>query len=207
MSWRDTQAKLNGFGYELKVDGIPGPKTYAALFAYMGAKDTAAELGQAAAKYWPQFHISDSPLRVAHFLAQAAAETGNFRWLRELWGPTPAQKGYEGRADLGNCIPGDGQRFMGRGIFQITGRDNYERFGKLCGVDICCNPDLAQQPDMALHIACLYWNEHHLNDYADADNILGVSNGINRGNPASIREPNGYDARKAALRKAKVVLQ
>jgi putative chitinase len=65
---------------------------------------------------------------------------------------------------------------------------------------------LAEQPDTAIHVACLYWNEHRLNEYADADNILGVSNGINRGNPASIREPNGYDARKAALRKAKRVL-
>jgi putative chitinase len=196
VSWRDTQQKLNSFGYGLAVDGVPGPKTYAALFAYMGAKDIAPALGQAAAKYFPQFHISDSPLRVAHFIAQAAEETGNFRWLRELWGPTDAQKGYEGRSDLGNCIPGDGQRFLGRGIFQITGRDNYERFGKQCGVDLCCNPDLA----------CLYWNEHNLNAYADADNILATSNGINRGNPQSTRLPNGYDARRMALAKAKRVL-
>jgi putative chitinase len=205
MSWRDTQRRLRDLGYALAVDGIPGPQTYGALFAYMGAKDTAAQFGAAAAKYFPEFGI-DTPLRFAHFFAQAAAETGDFRYLREIWGPTDAQRRYEGRADLGNCIPGDGHRFLGRGIFQITGRDNYERFGKLCGIDLCCSPQLAEQPEMALHIACLYWNEHRLNDYADADNILGVSNGINRGNPASIREPNGYAARKAALAKAKRVL-
>jgi putative chitinase len=101
---------------------------------------------------------------------------------------------------------GYGQRFLGRGIFQITGRDNYERYGKRCGLDLACNPKLAEDPATALRVACLYWNDHQLNLYADADNILAVSNGINRGNPQSAREPNGYEARKAALRKAKAVL-
>jgi putative chitinase len=205
MSWRDTQTKLNTFGYELTVDGQPGPQTYRALFAFMGAKDTAPAFGQAAATLFPQYGII-TPQRVAHFLAQCAAETGNFRYLREIWGPTDAQKGYEGRADLGNTIPGDGQRFLGRGCFQITGRDNYDRYGKRLGLDLCANPKLAEDPAISLHIACLYWADHKLNDYADADNILGVSNGINRGNPASIREPNGYAARKAAYRKARSVL-
>jgi putative chitinase len=205
VSWRDTQRRLREIGYALAVDGVAGPQTYSTLFAYMGAKDTAAAFGKAAGVYFPEFAIT-TPLRVAHFLAQASAETGGFRYLRELWGPTDAQDRYEGRADLGNCIPGDGFKFRGRGIFQITGRDNYERFGKLCGVDLACNPQLAEQPETALHVACLYWNEHRLNDYADADNLLAVSNGINRGNPASIREPNGYAARKPALAKAKRVL-
>lgn len=205
MSIRDLQKKLNGFGYQLAEDGFAGPKTYAALFAYMGAKDTAPAFGEAAAKDFPAFKI-DTPLRIAHFMAQAAAETGNFRYLREIWGPTPAQRGYEGRADLGNVIAGDGQKFLGRGIFQITGRDNYERFGKKCGVDLACDPKQAEDPKLALHLACLYWQEHGLNAYADADNILATSNGINRGNPASVREPNGYPARKAALARAKAVL-
>lgn len=205
MTWRDTQIKLNSFGYSLTADGVPGPKTYAALFAFMGAKDTAAQFGQAAAKLFPEFGIT-TPLRIAHFLAQATAETGGFRYLKEIWGPTAAQKGYEGRSDLGNTITGDGFRFRGRGIFQLTGRDNYERYAKRLSLDIGCNPDLCCEPDTALHIACLYWADHKLNDYADADNILGTSNGINRGNPASIKEPNGYADRKAALRKTKAVL-
>lgn len=206
MSWgRDLQSRLNGFGYALAVDGIPGPKTYGALFSYLGAKDTAAAFGLSAALHWPAYEIT-TPLRIAHFMAQAAAETGYFRYLKELWGPTDAQKRYEGRADLGNTIPGDGFRFRGRGIFQITGRDNYERYGKRLGIDLACNPDFAAQPDTALQIACLYWDDHKLNLYADADNILAVSNGINRGNPASVREPNGFAARKAALAKAKAVL-
>jgi putative chitinase len=205
MSVSDWQKKLNSFGYSLSIDGDAGPLTYSAIFSYMGARDTAPAFGKAAASYFPGFEIT-SALRVAHFMAQAAAETGGFRWLREIWGPTDAQKAYEGRADLGNTIPGDGQKFLGRGVFQITGRDNYERYGKRLGVDLVCNPKLAEDPALALRIACLYWSDHRLNDYADADNILGVSNGINRGNPASIREPNGYAARKAAYAKARAVL-
>lgn len=203
---RDWQHRLNGFGYSLVEDGIAGPATYGALFAMMGAKaDRATDLGRAAAKYWPQFDITTG-LRIAHFIAQAAHETAGFKFMREIWGPTSAQKGYEGRADLGNCIAGDGQKFLGRGIFQCTGRDNYERYGKRCGIDLACSPQLAEQPDAAMHIACLYWADHHLNEYADVDNILGVSNGINRGNPASIREPNGFADRKAQLARAKRVL-
>jgi putative chitinase len=205
MSWADTQRRLNSFGYQLSTDGIPGPKTYAALFAFMGAKDTAAAFGAAAAQYFPEFEIV-TPLRIAHFLAQAAAETGNFRYLREIWGPTEAQQRYDGRDDLGNNEPGDGLKYRGRGVFQITGRDNYLRYGKRLGLDLVDHPELAEDPATALHIACLYWTDHRLNDYADADNILGTSNGINRGNPASIKEPNGYAARKAALRKIKAVL-
>jgi putative chitinase len=205
MSWADTQRRLNSFGYQLSTDGIPGPKTYAALFAFMGARDTAAAFGAAAAQYFPEFGIM-TPLRIAHFLAQAAAETGNFRYLREIWGPTDAQQRYDGRDDLGNTQPGDGFKYRGRGVFQITGRDNYLRYGRRLSLDLIDHPELAEDPATALHIACLYWADHRLNDYADADNILGTSNGINRGNPASIKEPNGYAARKAALRKIKAVL-
>lgn len=205
MSIKQTQHALNLLGYSLAEDGVAGPKTYAAIFAYMGAKDTAAAFGLAASIHFPVYDIV-TPLRIAHFMAQAATETGNFRYMKELWGPTEAQKRYEGRADLGNCIAGDGFKFRGRGIFQLTGRDNYERMGKKLGIDLACNPDLAAMPDPALQIACVYWDDHKLNIYADADNVLAVSNGINRGNPASIREPNGFADRKAQLKRAKAVL-
>jgi putative chitinase len=202
----DWQKRLNAVGYQLSVDGVAGPRTYSALFAFMGAKgDQANALGAAAAEYWPEFGITTA-LRIAHFLAQAAHETGNFRYMKELWGPTAAQKAYEGRADLGNCIEGDGYRFRGRGIFQCTGRDNYQRYGQRLGVDLACSPDMAAEPETALRIACHYWNDHRLNVYADADDVLAVSNGINRGNPRSTRIPNGFADRKAQLARAKQVL-
>jgi putative chitinase len=205
MSVLDWQKRLNALGYSLSEDGQPGALTYGALFAYMGAKDTAALFGKAAAQQFPKYEITTG-LRIAHFLAQAAAETDSFHYLREIWGPTDAQRRYEGRKDLGNVIAGDGHKFLGRGIFQCTGRDNYERYGKRLGIDLADNPQLAEQPETSLAIACLYWDDHRLNQHADRDDARAVGNGINRGNPASARLPNGFDRRKAELVKAKRVL-
>lgn len=85
----------------------------------------------------------------AYILATAWHETGQFKWLREIWGPTAAQKRYEGRADLGNNVTGDGKRFMGRGYVHITGRRNYTDWGKRLGLDLAGNPALAEQPEIA----------------------------------------------------------
>ena len=56
------------------------------------------------------------PVRVAAFLAQVGHESGGFKYTREIWGPTAAQKRYEGRKDLGNTQPGDGSKYRGRGL-------------------------------------------------------------------------------------------
>lgn len=203
------QQRLKDKGYAVAVDGAIGPQTYGALFSYVAGRDLGVrgqELGRAAAEFFPQFEINKNGLRLAHFLGQSCHESGNFRYMKEIWGPTPAQRRYEGRADLGNCIKGDGQKFLGRGIFQCTGRDNYARYGKRIGIDLTCEPERAADPRISLWIACLYWGDHRLNAYADVDNVKGVSNGINRGNPASLREPNGYSDRVRATARAKQVL-
>ncbi len=67
----------------------------------------------------------NEPAVLAQFLAQVMHESGGLRYVREIWGPTKAQRGYEGRKDLGNVNPGDGKRFMGRDVIQVTGRLNY----------------------------------------------------------------------------------
>lgn len=146
----------------------------------------------------PQYEIT-SKLRLAHFLAQASHETCGFRYLKEIWGPTPAQSGYEGRADLGNCRPGDGRLYCGRGIFQLTGRANYARIGAALNLPLEVEPDLAADPAISTRIACLYWKRHNINAPADADNILLVTRLINGGE-------NGLSDREACLARAKSAL-
>ena len=85
-------------------------------------------------------------------LATAWHETGAYKYMREIWGPTPAQKRYEGRKDLGNTVAGDGKKFMGRGFVQITGRRNYTDWSRRLGLDLLKEPQLAEQPEMAVHI-------------------------------------------------------
>ena len=80
-------------------------------------------------KYCKEYEIN-TPLRLAAFIAQIAHESGDFKYTREIWGPTKAQIGYEGRLDLGNTVPGDGKRYRGRGLIQITGRSNYVKLSK-----------------------------------------------------------------------------
>jgi putative chitinase len=149
-------------------------------------------------KYCPQYSIN-SPLRLAHFLAQACHETEGFRYLKEIWGPTPAQKRYEGRADLGNTRPGDGRLYCGRGIFQLTGRTNYARIGAALALPLEVEPELAADPQISVRIACHYWMIHSINQPADADNVVLVTRLINGG-------LNGLDNRKACLARAKELL-
>lgn len=102
-----------------------------------------------------RFRMTDQKER-AMFIAQIAHETGK-KHMFELWGPTPAQRRYEGRKDLGNVQPGDGYKFRGRGYIQLTGRANYTAAGKYIGVDLANSPDLAANPDIAVLVAMWYW--------------------------------------------------
>ncbi|WP_395449971.1 glycoside hydrolase family 19 protein [Aminobacter sp. UC22_36] len=88
----------------------------------------------------------------AYVLATAWHESGRFRYMREIWGPTAAQRRYEGRKDLGNTVAGDGKRFMGRGFVQITGRRNYADWGRRLGLDLLNAPQLAEKPEIAARI-------------------------------------------------------
>jgi predicted chitinase len=113
----------------------------------------------------------DQPARAAAFLAQLAHESGQLRFMEEIWGPTEAQRRYEPPGalaeKLGNTEPGDGKRFKGRGPIQITGRANYRRFGGLLGIDLESDPGRAALPDLGFRIAGLFWNRNGLNQLAD----------------------------------------
>lgn len=175
---------------------------YAAIFDKMARRPLGSRgqlLAEGAAKRFPDAGIN-TPLRLAHFLAQSAHETCDFCYLRELWGPTQAQRRYEGRLDLGNTHPGDGRLYMGRGVFQLTGRANYEHYAIETGLPLVEEPDLAARPDLSVWLACLYWTAHGLNAKADADDILGITKAINGGF-------NGLVERKQRLVRAKIAIQ
>lgn len=140
-----------------------------------------------------------TPLRWSMALAQLGHESGDFQWLTEIWGNTPAQIGYEGRRDLGNFVAGDGYRFRGRGLLQITGRANYERLGKRLGIDLLCSPDLLSQPEWAAKSAALFWMDHRLNDYADRGDVEGATRKINGGTNGLMDRHIRYDRACEAL--------
>lgn len=169
------------------VDGVWGLGTGTALFRKAGAPQAIAEeFGLAAAVLFPAYGITDSALRLAHFLAQLAHESDGFRAMEEY----ASGAAYEGRVDLGNVNPGDGKRFKGRGPIQLTGRANYRTFGRRIGIDLERHPEIAAVPSIGLHTALEYWRDRNLNALADIDDCAGITRKINGGQ-------NGLADRKA----------
>lgn len=146
-----------------------------------------------------------SPARQAAFLAQIGHESGRLVYVREIWGPTPAQLRYEGRKDLGNLRPGDGRRFMGRGLIQITGRSNYAALRDgirdyLPSVpDFEQSPELVELPRWAAYSAGWFWATHGCNEMADANSFMQITRRINGGT-------NGYEDRLALWESGKAAL-
>lgn len=109
-----------------------------------------------------------------------------------------ANKVYGGR--MGNVDANDGWTYRGRGLIQITGRDNYRLVAGYAQLDLENDPDLAADPNHALTVACGYWRMNKLNDYCDADDFIGLSEKINNGS-------TGLDDRQAWLAKVRQVME
>jgi putative chitinase len=150
------------------------PAELIAIMPYAGARaDTFAAPLTAAMQ---EFGIS-TPQQQAAFLAQVAHESGSLRYTREL----ADGLAYEGRGDLGNTQPGDGPRYKGRGLLQITGRANYASCGSALGADLLKNPELLELPVGASRSAAWFWKSHGLNKYADTDSFGTLTKLINGG--------------------------
>jgi putative chitinase len=134
-------------------------------------------------------------LRIAHFLGQTCHESAGFRTTEEF----ASGAAYEGRKDLGNVKKGDGRRYKGRGLLQLTGRANYAEYGKALGVDLENNPTMAAEPALSLRIACEYWKRRKLNADCDRDDIRATTRKINGG-------LNDLEDRSNYIRKAKEAL-
>lgn len=149
-----------------------------------------------------RFDISDA-VRQAAFLAQVAHESGRLVYTKELWGPTKAQRRYEPPSDkakdLGNVYPGDGYKFRGRGLIQITGRSNYFACGRALGLDLIEEPGLLSQPRWAAISAGWFWQSHGCNELADGGDFVRLTRRINGGT-------NGLDDRLVLWEGAKEAL-
>lgn len=148
------------------------------------------------------FQITE-PLDIAAFLAQTGHESGGMVWLSEIWGPTAAQKLYEPQSqkatELGNTQPGDGERFKGRGLIQVTGRHNYLLCGMGLNLDLIAHPELLEQPEYAAMSAGWFWFNNKLSAIANAGNFITLTRRINGGT-------NGLADRQALYSAAKAVL-
>ncbi|OEZ91450.1 glycoside hydrolase family 19 protein [Duganella phyllosphaerae] len=118
-----------------------------------------------------------TPARQASFLAQVGHESGQLQYVREL----ASGVAYEGRKDLGNAVAGDGIRFKGRGLIQVTGRANYKACGSALGLDLIAHPELLEQPVNACRSAGWFWKTRGLNELADAGDQVRVTRRINGG--------------------------
>lgn len=152
------------------------------------------------------------PHRMAQYIAQLSHESHRFRYDREIWGPTAAQKRYDTRTDLGNtaAADGDGYKFRGRSPIQITGFANYESFTLWAkGLDPNA-PDFTEEPD-AINtdpwegaVPIWYWSvgnpeRRSLNRYADRGDNEMVTRRINGG-------LNGYSDRLVAYDRCALIL-
>jgi putative chitinase len=141
----------------------------------------------------------DTEARRAAFLAQVGHESGGLHWLVELWGPSDSQRRYEMRYDLGNIAPGDGFKFRGRGLIQVTGRANYVAASKALGVDLVAEPEKLSEPELACRSAGWFWQSHGLNELADAGEFERITKRINGGLNGYAERLGLYEAAKEAL--------
>ncbi|HTD89216.1 MAG TPA: peptidoglycan-binding protein, partial [Burkholderiales bacterium] len=128
--------------------------------------------------------------RIAHFLGQTCHESAGFRTTEEF----ATGDAYEGRADLGNTQKGDGRRYKGRGLLQLTGRANYRALGKVLKVDLENQPERAAEPVLSLRIALEYWKSHKINAACDRDDLIAVTRLVN-GGTNGLEERRGYTSR------------
>lgn len=139
----------------------------------------------------------DNEERIAAWLAQLAHESGQLRYVREL----ASGQAYEGRRDLGNTQAGDGARFRGRGLIQITGRANYEQLRVALGLDCVAHPEILEDPHNAARVSGWFWKGRGLNELADGGtvNFTKITRRINGGTNGLADREMFYSRARAAL--------
>lgn len=176
-------------------------------------------------KLLDEFEIN-TPLRLQHYLAQILHESGEFKYVEEnlnysaqsllktfpkyftastvkAYERNPQKIGsrvYANRMGNGNEASGEGYKFRGRGLIQLTGKNNYQLYKGYCGFDVVSKPELIAQPLGAVRSSMWFWKRNGLNALADKDDVVGVTKKINGGT-------NGLSQRKVYLLRAKLVIK
>ena len=194
------------------------PKTKSTVLArYVGALNIVGE----------HYGLFENPKRMAAFLAQIAHESGGFNFVEEglnysaqalmkTWPkrfPTLAiarqyarnpqkiaNKGYANRMGNGTEASGDGYKFRGRGLIQLTGKDNYMRFAKSIGKTLDETIAYLETADGAVASAAWFWDANKLNIYADKGDFTGLTRRINGGTIGLADRKHHYDIALKALK-------
>lgn len=194
IDWPKVQTRLG-----VKADGQFGPISYAALLGFVAGRKVDSAIGTALAINAAAYGIDANSDRLSGFVGQCCHESARFTRMEEMGGTAYFTRLYGGRQDLGNTQPGDGARFHGRGILQLTGRANYRSVGAELGLDLIANPTLAASPSVAVLTALVFWKHNALNAICDARDWVKLTHRINGGS-------NGLDERLAFIAKAEGVL-
>jgi putative chitinase len=123
-----------------------------------------------------EFEIN-TPQRIRMFLAQIGHESGQLRYVEEI----ASGQAYEGRKDLGNTSQGDGVKYKGRGLIQLTGRRNYTLAGLALDLPLLERPELLLQPENACRVSGWFWSNNNLNSLADLGLFKEITKRINGG--------------------------
>lgn len=142
-----------------------------------------------------EFEIN-TPQRIRMFLAQIGHESGQLRYVKEL----ASGEAYEGRTDLGNTSPGDGVRYKGRGLIQITGKSNYALASLALGLPLLEKPELLEEDQNACRSAGWFWYKSNLNALADMGLFREITKRINGGY-------NGYADRYKLYQRALEIIK
>ena len=172
---------------------------------FRNAKDDKINLYcEAFNRVFPEYAI-DNPKRIAAFLGQIAVESGELKYTKELASKynkrepknpnEPVGSLYEGRINLGNKMVGDGPKYIGRGILQLTGRANYTLYKEKLGIDLVNNPELACDPEVSVRIACQYFKDRGLLPLADVWNLEEVTRRVNGNAKLHLEERVEYSER------------
>lgn len=170
----------------------------------------------------------NTALRLAHFLGQGLIETGFLRYKAEnlnysadgllrvfpkYFTPEEAKqyarkpekianRVYANRMGNGDEASGDGWRYRGRGFFQLTGKNNYQRYGEMADIDLVKHPEVLEKDlTKSVKVAAAFFSKTGLNEYADQNDAAAVSRGVNRGDPHSRYKAHGEAERVVWTRK------